>query len=150
MWDRREVIKKLKENKIPTPESIIIDRGEIIDNDGDNYTEVELNTTQERIEMIEDYFNNIEDNLNNNINDYKIINKEDYELNLDKINSKWEWIISKNKNLNNNTNNNLEKNYDLDSLNSIDNKNVSSGSTNKFKLRSKRLILLNQPSISKI
>ena len=149
LWDRREVIKKLKENKIPTPESIIIDRGEIIDNDGDNYPEVELNTTQERIEMIEDYFNNIEDNLNNNINDYKIINKEDYELNLDKINSKWEWIISKNKNLNNNTNNNLEKNYDLDSLNSIDNKNVSSGSTNKFKLSSKKLILLNEPSTSK-
>ena len=37
----------------------------------------------------------------------------------------------------------------MDSLNSIDNKNVSSGSTNKFKLSSKKLILLNEPSTSK-
>ena len=51
-WDRREITKKLKEYNIPTPESIIIDRGEIIDNDGDNEIYIELNTTAERIKMI--------------------------------------------------------------------------------------------------
>ena len=35
--------------------------------------------------MIENYFNNIEENLNNNINDYKNINKDDYELSVKKI-----------------------------------------------------------------
>ena len=133
-WDRREVKKKLKENNIPTPESIIIDRGEIIDNDGDNYPYIELNTTQERIEMIENYFNNIEENLNNNINDYKNINKDDYELSVKKITNKWEQI-SKNKNSNNNNPINLsEKNYEVDSLNnSVEYKTLSNGSISKNK-----------------
>ena len=59
-WDRREIVRKLKENNIPTPESIIIDRGEIIDNDDDNDNSIELYTTAERIKMIDDYFNDKE------------------------------------------------------------------------------------------
>ena len=80
-WDRREVSKKLLKNNIPTPESIIIDRGEKIDNDIDNDTSIELNTTAERIKMIDDYFNDKENNLNNDINDYKKINKNDFNFN---------------------------------------------------------------------
>ena len=80
-WDRREIIRKLKENNIPTPKSIIIDRGQIIDNDGDNDNSIELNITAERIKMIDDYFNDKENNLNNDINDYKKINKNDFNYN---------------------------------------------------------------------
>jgi hypothetical protein len=84
--------------------------------------------------MIENYFNNIEENLNNNINDYKNINKDDYELSVKKITNKWEQI-SKNKNSNNNNPINLsEKNYEVDSLNnSVEYKTLSNGSISKNK-----------------
>ena len=111
-WDRREIKRKLKDNNIPTPESIIIDRGEIIDNDGDNYTDIKLNTTQERIEMIDEYFNNIEEILNNNINNVS------------------------------------EKNYDIDSLNSID-RNLSIGNVSKTKLSQTKSRISKSNSISK-
>ena len=145
-WDRREIKRKLKDNNIPTPESIIIDRGEIIDNDGDNYTDIKLNTTQERIEMIDEYFNNIEEILNNNINNYKKINKTDYEINT--INNQIEQILSKNKNINNNINNVSEKNYDIDSLNSID-RNLSIGNVSKTKLSQTKSRISKSNSISK-
>ena len=105
-WDRREVSKKLLKNNIPTPESIIIDRGEKIDNDIDNDTSIELNTTAERIKMIDDYFNDKENNLNNDINDYKKINKNDFNFN-----NYWNETLSKN-----NFHNVLEKNIHRDSL----------------------------------
>ena len=110
-WDRREITKKLKEFNIPTPESIIIDRGEIIDNDGDNDISIELNTTAERIKMIDDYFNDKENNLINDINDYKNINKSDFNFD-----SYWNETISKN-----NLFNALNKNHDTDSLACLDN-----------------------------
>ena len=119
-WDRREITKKLKEFNIPTPESIIIDRGEIIDNDGDNDTSIELNTTAERIKMIEDYFNDKESNLINDINDYKNINKSDFNLD-----SYWNETLSKNSIFNT-----LNKNYDTDSLACLDN----TSSMSMFKL----------------
>ena len=93
-WDRREVKKKLIENNIPTPETIIVDRGEIIDNDGDNEPSIELNTTAERIKMIDDYFKDKENNLNNDINDYKKINKNDFNFN-----NYWNNALSKTTNM---------------------------------------------------
>ena len=80
-WDRRKISKKLKENNIPTPESLIIDRGEIINNDGNTDISIELNTTADRIKMIDDYFKDKINNLNNDINDYKKINKNDFNYN---------------------------------------------------------------------
>ncbi len=103
-WDRREVSKKLLKNNIPTPESIIIDRGEKIDNDIDNDTSIELNTTVERIKMIDDYFNDKENNLNNDINDYKNIDKNDFNFN--------NYCNETKKNFHND----LEKNIHRDSL----------------------------------
>ena len=123
-WDRREITRKLKLNNIPTPESIIVDRGEIIDNDGDNDTSIELNTTAERIKMIDDYFNDKENNLNNDINDYKKINKNDFNFD-----NYWNEELSKN----NNIYNILEKNIKRDSLFSLE-KTYSNGSMNMVKL----------------
>ena len=122
-WDRRKITQKLKENNIPTPESIIVDRGEIINNDGDNDTSIELNTTAERIKMIDDYFNDKENNLNNDINDYKKINKNDFNFN-----NYWNDSLSKN-----NFYSILEKTNGRDSFFNID-KTCSNGSMNILKL----------------
>ena len=128
-WDRREVAKKLKEFNIPTPESIIIDRGEIIDNDGDNEISIELNTTPERIQMIDNYFKDKENNLINDINDYKKINKSDYNFN-----NYWNDAQSKNNILSILNNN---KNFGRDSLYCIE-KTYSNSSINFLKSSPKK------------
>ena len=139
-WDRREITKKLKEFNIPTPESIIIDRGEIINNDGDNDTSIELNTTAERIKMIDDYFNDKENNLINDINDYKNINKNDFNFN-----SYWNETLSKNTIFNA-----LNKNYDRDSLACLDKTYSNSNSSiNMLKLSPMKNRLSNANSVSK-
>ena len=139
-WDRREITKKLKEFNIPTPESIIIDRGEIINNDGDNDTSIELNTTAERIKMIDDYFNDKENNLINDINDYKNINKNDFNFN-----SYWNETLSKNTIFNA-----LNKNYDRDSLACLDKTYSNSNSSiNILKLSPMKNRLSNANSVSK-
>jgi len=112
-WDRREIKKLLIENNIPTPESIIIDRGEVINNDGDNDNSIELNTTAERIKMIDDYFNDKENNLNNDINDYKKINQNDFNYN-----NYWNETLSK-TNKNNNNFLDIEKTYSSSSINCV-------------------------------
>jgi glutathione synthase/RimK-type ligase-like ATP-grasp enzyme len=136
-WDRRKIVQKLKENNIPTPESIIIDRGEIINNDGDNDTSIELNTTAERIKMIDDYFNDKENNLLNDINDYKKINKNDFNFN-----NYWNESLSKNNFFI------LERVNGRDSLFNID-KTYSNGSMNMLKLSLMKNRLSNINSISK-
>ena len=136
-WDRRKIVQKLKENNIPTPESIIIDRGEIINNDGDNDTSIELNTTAERIKMIDDYFNDKENNLINDINDYKKINKNDFNFN-----NYWNESLSKNNFFI------LERVNGRDSLFNID-KTYSNGSLNMLKLSPMKNRLSNTNSISK-
>ena len=136
-WDRRKIVQKLKENNIPTPESIIIDRGEIINNDGDNDTSIELNTTAERIKMIDDYFNDKENNLLNDINDYKKINKNDFNFN-----NYWNESLSKNNFFI------LERYNGRDSLFNID-KTYSNGSLNMLKLSPMKNRLSNNNSISK-
>ena len=137
-WDRREVAKKLREYNIPTPEGIIIDRGEIIDNDRDNDTSIELNTTAERIRMIDDYFKDKENNLVNDINDYKKINKNDFNFN-----NYWN-EIQKN-NLCSEINN---KNYERDSLFCLE-KTYSNSSINMLKLSPMKNRLSNSNSVSK-
>ena len=137
-WDRREITKKLKEYNIPTPESIIIDRGEIIDNDGDNEIYIELNTTAERIKMIDDYFSDKENNLNNDINDYKKINKNDFNFN-----NYWNETLSKNS-----IYNILQKNTCRDSLLYLDKTN-SNSSMNMLKLSPRKNRLPSANSFSR-
>ena len=50
-WDRKEVLKILKEENILTPKNIIIDRGDIIDNDGE--MNIKLNDSVEIEKMIQ-------------------------------------------------------------------------------------------------
>ena len=136
-WDRREITKKLKNNNIPTPESIIIDRGEIINNDGDNDISIELNTTAERIKMIDDYFNDKENNLNNDINDYKKINKNDFNFD-----NYWNEELSKNNFIL------LDKNLSRDSLFSLD-KTYSNNSFNIQRMGSNKNKFSNTNSFSR-
>ena len=136
-WDRREIKKKLIENNIPTPESLIIDRGEIINNDGDNDTSIELNTTAERIKMIDDYFKDKINNLNNDINDYKNINKNDFNFN-----NYWNESLSKN-----NIYNIIGKSQGRDSIINLE-KSYSNGSSNILKLSPKKNRLSNALSIN--
>ena len=53
-WDRIKVMTMLKENNIPIPNEIIVEREEEIDNEEENG--IELNTSQEIEEMIEKYY----------------------------------------------------------------------------------------------
>ena len=127
-WDRRKISKKLKENNIPTPESLIIDRGEIINNDGNTDISIELNTTADRIKMIDDYFKDKINNLNNDINDYKKINKNDFNYN-----DYWNETMPKN----NNSLKILGKNHERDSLIYLD-KTYSNESMNMLRLSPKK------------
>ena len=52
-WDRRKVYSMLKENGIPTPKNVLIDRGEIINNDGTEAND--LNNEEEIEKMIKEY-----------------------------------------------------------------------------------------------
>ena len=55
-WDRREIRKLLKKNDIPIPNSIVVDRGEIINNDCDHQNNtIELNNSFEVEKMIKEY-----------------------------------------------------------------------------------------------
>ena len=55
-WDRVKVLKMLEEEGIPTPNHIIIDRGDEIDNDGEsNNNLVELNTSAEKEKKVKTY-----------------------------------------------------------------------------------------------
>ena len=53
-WDRIKVMTMLKENNIPIPKEIIVEREEEINNEEEN--SIELNTSQEIEEMIEKYY----------------------------------------------------------------------------------------------
>ena len=53
-WDRIKVMSILKENNIPIPNEIIVEREEEINNEDEN--NIELNTSQEIEEMIEKYY----------------------------------------------------------------------------------------------
>ena len=63
-WDRRKVLAILKEERISVPNDIIIDRGEIIDNDGEN---VHLNKSLEIEKRIQSFHEELE-KMNNNLN----------------------------------------------------------------------------------
>jgi inositol hexakisphosphate/diphosphoinositol-pentakisphosphate kinase len=52
-WDRIKVMNLLKENNIPIPNGIIVERQSEINND--NEKEIELNTSQEIEDMIKEY-----------------------------------------------------------------------------------------------
>ena len=53
-WDRIKVMNMLKENNIPIPNEIMVEREEEINNEDEN--EIELNTSNEIEEMIENYY----------------------------------------------------------------------------------------------
>ena len=96
-WDRIKVMNLLKENNIPIPNGIIVERESEINNENKN--SIELNTSQEIEEMIKEYneeyngFNkpkapNLEDLVNN---EYK--SEESNSVKLDEV----EKIITKNE-----------------------------------------------------
>ena len=53
-WDRKKVIQLLKEDNIPAPNNIIIDRGEVINNDIDNESK-DLNSSFEKEKIVESF-----------------------------------------------------------------------------------------------
>ena len=65
-WDRRKVLRSLRNNRIPTPNNIIIDRGEEINNDGE-FTH-KLNDSAEIENMIQNFKNEIVKSSNQNNN----------------------------------------------------------------------------------
>ena len=65
-WDRRKVLRTLRNNRIPTPNNIIIDRGEEINNDGE-FTH-KLNDSAEIENMIQNFKNEIVKSSNQNNN----------------------------------------------------------------------------------
>ena len=58
-WDRIKVMTLLKENNIPIPNEIIVEREAEINNEDEN--EIELNTSQEIEEMIDKYYEEYEE-----------------------------------------------------------------------------------------
>ena len=96
-WDRIKVMTLLKENNIPIPNGILVERQQDINNE--NSTEIELNTSQEIEDMIEKY--NKEYNENNkpkapNLEDIVSKESKNGECNSPKL-DKIEKIITKNE-----------------------------------------------------
>ena len=58
-WDRIKVMTMLKENNIPIPNEIIVEREAEVNNEDEN--EIELNTSQEIEEMIDKYYEEYEE-----------------------------------------------------------------------------------------
>ena len=97
-WDRIKVMTMLKENNIPIPNEIIVEREEEINNEDDDNC-IELNTSQEIEEMIEKYYEEYDEEnkpkaplLMENVSES---NKSD-ETNSNKLDVK-ETIITKNE-----------------------------------------------------
>ena len=122
-WDRREVLQILKEENILTPKNIIVDRGDVIDNDSEIKTK--LNDSAEIEKMIQEQINFQEtllsnrdslsssENFSNEEEDFENINNNDI---LKQINP---FDHNNNNNDNNNENENEESNLN-DSLNEFD------------------------------
>ncbi len=83
-WNRKEVLKILKEENILTPKNIIIDRGDIIDNDGE--MNIKLNDSVEIEKMIQSEKNHQENLLlsNKNSESSSLISSEEEEEDEDK------------------------------------------------------------------
>ena len=73
-WDRVKVLKMLEEEGIPIPNHIIIDRGDEINNDGENVSNSgELNTSAEKEKKVKTYKKEINCLIKENrINDLKL------------------------------------------------------------------------------
>ena len=73
-WDRVKVLKMLEEEGIPTPNHIIIDRGDEINNDGESNNNLgELNTSAEKEKKVNTYKKEINSLIKENrINDLKL------------------------------------------------------------------------------
>ena len=122
-WDRREVLKILKEENILTPKNIIVDRGDVIDNDSEIKTK--LNDSAEIEKMIQEQINFQEtllsnrdslsssENFSNEEEDFENINNNDILKQLNPFDH------NNNNNDNNNENENEESNLN-DSLNEFD------------------------------
>ena len=66
-WDRVKVLKMLEEEGIPTPNHIIVDRGDEINNDGEsNNNLTELNTSAEKEKKVNTYKKEINYLINEN------------------------------------------------------------------------------------
>jgi hypothetical protein len=123
-WDRREVLQILKEENILTPKNIIVDRGDVIDNDSEIKTK--LNDSAEIEKMIQEQINFQEtllsnrdslsssENFSNEEEDFENINNNDILKQINPFDNN-----NNNNNDNNNENENEESNLN-DSLNEFD------------------------------
>ena len=89
-WDRRKVLSILKKEKISIPKHIIVDRGEVIDNDGEKINS--LNKSAEIEKKIKSFHDELE-RMNEIYEDEKIGNNDKKKESEDEKNSK-----KKNKN----------------------------------------------------
>ena len=97
-WDRLQVMNLLKENNIPIPNGIIVERQSEINNENEN--NIELNTSQEIEDMIQKY--NDEYNTENkpkapNLDDIILNDSKNDEINLSTKVDEVEEIITKNE-----------------------------------------------------
>ena len=116
-WDRVKVLKMLEEEGIPTPNHIIIDRGDEINNDGESNNNLgELNTSAEKEKKVNTYKKEINCLIKENrISDLKLNlkkgNLSKKEIDKNKLN------LRKNSNssnsFKNNSNNDKEENDEL-------------------------------------
>ena len=123
-WDRREVLQILKEENILTPKNIIVDRGDVIDNDSEIKTK--LNDSAEIEKMIQEQINFQEtllsnrdslsssENFSNEEEDFENINNNEILKQINPFANN-----HNNNNDNNNENENEESNLN-DSLNEFD------------------------------
>ena len=123
-WDRREVLQILKEENILTPKNIIVDRGDVIDNDSEIKTK--LNDSAEIEKMIQEQINFQEtllsnrdslsssENFSNEEEDFENINNNEILKQINPFDNN-----HNNNNDNNNENENEESNLN-DSLNEFD------------------------------
>ena len=77
-WDRRKVLSILKEERILVPNSIVVDRGEIIDNDGENNNI--LNKSAEIEKQIQSFHEELENEENEENKKKENEKNENYEL----------------------------------------------------------------------
>ena len=114
-WDRREVLQILKEENILTPKNIIVDRGDVIDNDSEIKTK--LNDSAEIEKMIQEQINFQETLLSNRDSLSSSENFSNEEEDFENINNND--ILKQINPFDNNNNNNNDNNSNNETIDSI-------------------------------